>query len=552
VQPDNLSFTLISVAFYLAVRAREAPDSLRWIGLLGLTLGALLITKQHFFLCVLLPTAAMLATRMNGIAWRRRLELAVLLLLPALLTGSLHLWLTWGSTSYYDPPAAYTTNFFSYMLQGFKRAFLDYYAGMTHDSFWGLFGWLDTPLVIRGKNTTEAVQFIIQAFAWVILGLTLWRLEQVGSRLVRLNGRGRRGLAVRLAFSDPLLNGYFLFTAFMFFIYIRIDNRFGAQGRNWWPLLLPIFLAAITYAPKALMLRKSRLALSGVVTSGLVLYGAVGSYYALPSIEQRYYGPERSAPGVLGLLSPGSEEKAGQTTAVRHTLKAEEVLTRGESLRSENGAYELIHQRDGNVVLNRVRQGQDPELLWQTGTAGRDTTHLIIQPDGNLVLYQQHTPIWHSGSLIGRRNFNIKLEVGNDGDLMITDDETRIWASGVARRDRLRARESLQRGQALRSPNGEYTLIHQGDGNVVLYRFYRKEGQKVLWQTRTDRQMTRHLVLQHDGNLVLYDVSRPIWSLLEKPRGQQLKVELRLQDDGNLVAYENEHPYCIVGEVQVP
>ena len=103
-------------------------------------------------------------------------------------------WLTWGSTSYYDPPASYTTNFFSYTLQGFKRAFLDYYAGMTHDSFWGLFGWVDTPLVIRGRNTTEAVQFIIQVFAWVILGLTLWRLEQVGSRLVRLSGRGRRGL----------------------------------------------------------------------------------------------------------------------------------------------------------------------------------------------------------------------------------------------------------------------------------------------------------------------------------------------------------------------
>ena len=101
-------------------------------------------------------------------------------------------------------------------------------------------------------------------------------------------------------------------------------------------------------------------------------------------------------------------------------------------------------------------------------------------------------------------------------------------------------------------PNGEYTLVHQGDGNVVLYRFYRKEGQTVLWQTRTDRRMTRHLVMQPDGNLVLYHVSRPIWSLLEKPRGQQLQVELRLQDDGNLVAYENEQPYCSVGGVQSP
>jgi 4-amino-4-deoxy-L-arabinose transferase-like glycosyltransferase len=300
VQPDNLSFTVVSVAFYLAVRAREAPGSPWLIGLLGLTLGALLVTKQHFFLCVLLPTAAMLATRMNGIPWRRRLEVAALLLLPSLLSGSLHLWLTWGSTNYYGPPATSTTNFFNYALNGF----MDYYAGITHDSFWGVFGWLDTPLVIRGKNTTEAVQFIIQVFAWLILGLTLWRLEQVGSRLVRLGWRGRRGLALRLAFSDPLLNGYFLFTVFMFYIYIRIDNRFVAQGRNWWPLLLPIFLVAITYAPKALTLRRSRLALSAAVTGGLSLFGAVGSFYALPSIEQRYYEPEQAAQGILGLMLP--------------------------------------------------------------------------------------------------------------------------------------------------------------------------------------------------------------------------------------------------------
>ena len=141
----------------------------------------------------------------------------------------------------------------------------------------------------------------------------------------------------------------------MFFIYIRIDNRFAPRAEtgghsccqsSWWPSPMP--------RKRRFMLRKSRLALSGVVTSGLVLYGAVGSYYALPSIGQRYYGPERTAPGVLALLSPASQDRAAPTTAPKHTLKAAEVLKRGDLLRSENGAYELIHQRDGNVVLNIV------------------------------------------------------------------------------------------------------------------------------------------------------------------------------------------------------
>jgi hypothetical protein len=187
-------------------------------------------------------------------------------------------------------------------LRGIKRACLDFYAGTTHDSFWGVFGWLDTPLVIRGKRMTVVVQFVIQVFSWIILALTLRRMEQIGSRLLCLCQRGRRGLALRLAFSDPLLNCFFLFTVFMFYIFIRIDNRFGAQGRNWWPLLLPIFLTAIAYAPKALTLRGSRFALSAVVVGGLLLYGAVAGYYALRTLEHRYY-PER----VSWLASEGPE-----------------------------------------------------------------------------------------------------------------------------------------------------------------------------------------------------------------------------------------------------
>jgi hypothetical protein len=298
VQPDNLSFTLVSLAFYLGLRARDEPASYRRIASLGLALGALAVTKQHFFLCVSLTTGAMLVTRMNGVSGRRRLALALLFLLPPLLSGSVHLWTTWETTNYYGPPACDAKLSTPYLMHGFQRALLDYYSGKTHDSFWGVFGWMDTPLVIRGKFTTEVVRFVIQLFAWLILGLTVARLEQVASRLLRLGWQGRRALALRLACSDPLLNSYFLFTSFMFYIYIRIDNRFGAQGRNWWPLLLPIFLVGLSWAPRALALKWSRNALSTVVLSGLLLYSALGSYYGLRTIEKRYYGPDFSARGV--------------------------------------------------------------------------------------------------------------------------------------------------------------------------------------------------------------------------------------------------------------
>ncbi|MCY7520765.1 lectin [Paenibacillus larvae] len=66
--------------------------------------------------------------------------------------------------------------------------------------------------------------------------------------------------------------------------------------------------------------------------------------------------------------------------------------------------------------------------------------------------------------------------------------------------------ESLVRGQWLKSNNGEYTLILQDDGNLVLY----GRG-KALWNTITHGLAAKNLVMQSDGNLVLYGYSGALW-----------------------------------------
>lgn len=287
VQMDNLSFTLVSLCFYLAIRVREAPANQILLAGLGLALGALLITKVHFCLCVLAPIAGMWATRMRGSSadWLRA---AALLFAPSVLLGGLYLWTTWGSANpYYSPEPAVDP--LHHAIHGFKAALVDFYNWTTHDTFWGWFGWLDTPLVIRGQRITEAIRFVIQCFSWVILALTLLRIEQVASRLARLTWAGRPRLAVQLACSDPILNAYFLFTVMMFVLHIRLANRFGAQGRNWFPLLLPIFLTAIVYAPKALTLRGVQRAVSALTAAALLTYCLLGSYYGLRTIQKRYY-----------------------------------------------------------------------------------------------------------------------------------------------------------------------------------------------------------------------------------------------------------------------
>ena len=100
--------------------------------------------------------------------------------------------------------------------------------------------------------------------------------------------------------------------------------------------------------------------------------------------------------------------------------------------------------------------------------------------------------------------------------------------------DRLLKGEKLERGQALTSRNGAYTLTLQDDGNLVLA----ARGEAV-WATATDGQDAEHLDVQEDGNCVLYTADKPIWHTDTKGAKD---VRLLLQDDRNLVLYGFDGP----------
>jgi hypothetical protein len=67
--------------------------------------------------------------------------------------------------------------------------------------------------------------------------------------------------------------------------------------------------------------------------------------------------------------------------------------------------------------------------------------------------------------------------------------------------------QSLTPGQRVNSCVGSSFLIHQSDGNVVLY-----QGGRPRWFTGTDGRASGQLEMQGDGNLVLYAPDRtPLW-----------------------------------------
>lgn len=106
----------------------------------------------------------------------------------------------------------------------------------------------------------------------------------------------------------------------------------------------------------------------------------------------------------------------------------------------------------------------------------------------------------------------------------------------------LRAGETLVAGQAILSPTGREVLVMQRDGNLVLYD--RGNNGIAYWATGTPDGRANHVTMGTDGNLRLMTASgQVIWAANVDPgnnwHGGPLSPGsyLRLQEDGNLVIY---------------
>jgi hypothetical protein len=108
------------------------------------------------------------------------------------------------------------------------------------------------------------------------------------------------------------------------------------------------------------------------------------------------------------------------------TLRAGEVLSPNESVRSADGRYQFIYQADGNLVLYRT---SDNKALWASKTRGYSLGVVTMQSDGNLVNYS--APFkgvnWAAGT---QNHAGSRLLIQNDGNAVIYDKNNKaIWAT---------------------------------------------------------------------------------------------------------------------------
>ncbi len=228
--------------------------------------------------------------------------------------------------------------------------------------------------------------------------------------------------------------------------------------------------------------------------------------------------------------APTAATTATTASAVSSLLTPGQYLKPGQYRRSQNGAYTLVMQTDGNAVLYKGKTA-----LWGTMT-NRKASTLMMQRDGNLVVISGRTAVWATNTAGSTNAF---LAVQNDSNLVIYNVRKKaVWHRNMVI-GTLGSGRVLKSGQALYSPNRIFRLQMQGDGNAVIV----KNGKTPIWSTKTISKGA-YAVMQVDGNFVVYSAAKKaLWHSKTIRRG----AVLQMQNDGNLVIVYGRTPIWSTG-----
>ncbi|CAL8243490.1 unnamed protein product [Lota lota] len=108
----------------------------------------------------------------------------------------------------------------------------------------------------------------------------------------------------------------------------------------------------------------------------------------------------------------------------KNSLSTNEEILHGEFLTSVNGKYRAVFQIDCNLVI------YGDSAIWHSDTAQSTGVRLILQEDGNFVMYTQtKNAVWFTGSISKELSQRMRLTLTDRGHLELTRDGVLIWTS---------------------------------------------------------------------------------------------------------------------------
>lgn len=289
--------------------------------------------------------------------------------------------------------------------------------------------------------------------------------------------------------------------------------------------------------------------------------GNDGNLAILPeSASPLDYGPQTIRAWTAGASLP---VEGGQS--LNNTLMPGQSLGPNQNLSSTNGKYTLNFNKGGELCITTVA-GHQPSVNFAWSPRGDEATRtnaaiLAFTSDGFLELKDSTgAQVWKvgpgQGSQAGRPAGFCMRDDGRGVVHVVTTPNTAgtgtndvLWELPQPVGDRIVTGQTLNVDQRLRSRNGAYDFVVQGDRNIVLYKFNkpdptRPSDHQPIWASNTWRPSERpdRLILQTDGNLVGYQGGARnvgFWSTRTVAAGgATVKRVLVLQDDGDVVLME--------------
>lgn len=150
------------------------------------------------------------------------------------------------------------------------------------------------------------------------------------------------------------------------------------------------------------------------------------------------------------------------------SINQDNNLFAGQSIQSSNG-HHLVMQNDGNLVLYRSVHNHDPSnATWSSNTYGRgDGCRFTVQGDGNAVIYDaNNSPIWASNTN-GQSHGPYSATVEDSGHFVVWDGTgRRLWASRDDAPWQRAGHASGLHGRrfGIRTHSGHYIQAREGGG----------------------------------------------------------------------------------------
>lgn len=203
-------------------------------------------------------------------------------------------------------------------------------------------------------------------------------------------------------------------------------------------------------------------------------------------------------------------------------------LNPGDQVTSPNGQFKLIMQGDGNLV----EYGIGNRVLWASGTAGSPGAIAVVGKNRALDITKNGKRLarWASA---GTAN-STALKVRADGTMALLAGST-VVVNWTNYQDRVASGNLILGGTVLRSDTSNTRVLNmRTDGNLV-----QKVSGRVVWQSRTGGHPGAWAELLSKGNFVIWtrDAARKkvvLWSAKTSTAGSG---NLLVQVDGNVVLY---------------